>query len=179
MSDKIDREKIASELVDDKGYHSKQLMMDLREMNIRSCTSEPKRGRQKWNDDVEARDAVYANRRRIQGERGKSLLRRRGEFTERSFAHGYETGAMRHLYLTKRDNIAKRVLIHGVGFNLGVQMRVSYGLVKPRGLSDAAFALILILWNWLRSLAASMRRSWIDPTTHEYEVHIAHHPLPT
>jgi hypothetical protein len=36
--------------------------------------------------------AVYGNRRRIQGEHGKALLRRRGEFVERSFAHAYETG---------------------------------------------------------------------------------------
>ena len=38
------------------------------------------------------RDAVYANRRRIRGERGKSLLRRRGLMLERPFAHCYETG---------------------------------------------------------------------------------------
>jgi len=36
--------------------------------------------------------AVYANRRRVRGEYGKSLLRRRGELVERSFAHCYETG---------------------------------------------------------------------------------------
>jgi hypothetical protein len=30
---------------------------------------------------------VYANRRRVQGEYGKSLLRRRGKLVERSFAH--------------------------------------------------------------------------------------------
>jgi len=35
--------------------------------------------------------AVYANRRRVRGEYGKSLLRRRGELVERSFAHCYET----------------------------------------------------------------------------------------
>jgi hypothetical protein len=31
--------------------------------------------------------AVYANRRGGRGENGKSLLRRRGELVERSFAH--------------------------------------------------------------------------------------------
>jgi hypothetical protein len=30
---------------------------------------------------------VYGNRRRIRGEHGKKLLRRRGELVERSFAH--------------------------------------------------------------------------------------------
>jgi hypothetical protein len=42
---------------------------------------------------------VYANRRRVRGEYGKSLLRRRGELVERSFAHRYETGGMRRTHL--------------------------------------------------------------------------------
>ncbi len=36
VADTIDAEAIVGELVDDKGYHSKQVMSDLREMNIRS-----------------------------------------------------------------------------------------------------------------------------------------------
>jgi len=36
---------------------------------------------------------------------GKSLLRRRGEFVERGFAHCYETGGMRRCHLRGRDNI--------------------------------------------------------------------------
>ena len=39
--------------------------------------------------------AAYRNRQRVRGEYGKSLLRRRGELAERSFAHCYDTGGMR------------------------------------------------------------------------------------
>jgi transposase len=39
-------------------------------------------------------------------------LKRRGELIERSFAHCYETGAMRRVYLRGRENISKRQLIH-------------------------------------------------------------------
>ena len=46
-----------------------------------------------------ARDAVYANRRRIRGNRGRELLRRRGELLERPFAHLYDTGGMRRVHL--------------------------------------------------------------------------------
>ena len=157
------------EAVLDKGYHSKQGLLDLEEMNIRSYASEPGRGRQKWNGQLDTRDAVYANRRRIKGERGKRLLRSRGEKLERTFAHCYETGAMRHLYLRKRDNIAKRVLIHAAGFNIGLMMRVKYGLRKPRSMGRSACALFLALvrclwlgWTALRSLA-----NWItmNPAT--------------
>jgi len=146
VADRIDAEAIVGEVVDDKGYHSKQTMSDLREMNIRSYTSEPARGRQRWDHDLASRDAVYANRRRIRGERGKSLLKKRGEFVERSFAHCYDTGALRRLYLRKTQNVAKRVLIHAAGFNLGLLMRVKYGLRKPRSLRRGLFALILSLW---------------------------------
>ena len=147
------------EAVLDKGYHSKQGLLDLEEMDIRSYASEPARGRQKWNGQLDARDAVYANRRRIKDERGKRLLRSRGEKLERTFAHCYETGAMRHLYLRGRENIAKRVLIHAAGFNIGLMMRVRYGLRKPRSMGRWACALFLALvrclwlvWTVLRSL---------------------------
>ena len=48
---------------------------------------------------------VYANRRRIRGQRGKALLRLRGEFLERPFAHLYETGGMRRIHLRGHPNI--------------------------------------------------------------------------
>jgi len=145
------------EAVLDKGYHSKQTLLDLEEMSVRSYASEPDRGRQNWNDQEDARDAVYANRRRIKGERGKRLLRSRGEKLERTFAHCYETGAMRRLYLRGRDNIAKRVLIHAAGFNVGLMMRVKYGLRKPRSGSGVVRALILAMVRRLRPLAAVLR----------------------
>jgi len=166
VSDKIS-EQWASEVVTDKGYHSNDIMRDLTQMELRSYVSEPDRGQRSWtapdsaSDDaaldlLDARDATYANRRRIKGERGKALLRRRGEFLERSFAHAYETGAMRRLHLRHRDNIAKRVLIHVAGFNLGLLMRLKYGLVKPRRLHQAAFFALARLWSAWRRLHAAI-----------------------
>ena len=69
----------SAELVCDKGYHSNQTLVTLAEVEIRSYVSEPDRGRRNWRGKHVARDAVYANRRRIRGARGKRLLRRRGE----------------------------------------------------------------------------------------------------
>ena len=68
-------EVFVSEAVLDKGYHSKQSMLDLREMDVRSYASEPDRGRQRWDGEFgpDARDAVYVNRRRIRGERGRRV----------------------------------------------------------------------------------------------------------
>jgi transposase len=139
VSDRIS-EHWAGEVVTDKGYHSNGTMRDLREMGLRSYVSEPDRGRRNWggtDGGLDARDATHANRRRVRGPRGRRLMRRRGELIERSFAHAYETGAMRRLHLRRRDNIAKRVLIHAAAFNLGLLMRVRFGLLKPRRLGDA------------------------------------------
>ena len=148
----------ASEAVLDKGYHSKQTLLDLEETQTRSYASEPDRGRQDWEGQAEARDAVYANRRRIKGGRGKRLLKSRGEKLERTFAHCYETGGMRRLHLRGRDNIAKRTIIHAAGFNIGLLMRVSYGLRKPRSGSGVVRALILAAINGVGRLGAFIRR---------------------
>src|SRR5439155_6086753 len=88
----------------------------LQQAKVRSYVSEPDRGRRRWQDKPEARQAVYDNRRRIHGEHGKQLLRYRGEYLERSFAHAYETGGMRRVYLRGQANVLKRVLIHLGGF---------------------------------------------------------------
>jgi transposase len=138
-------EKWLTELVTDKGYHSNETMVDLKEFGIRSYISEPKRGRRNWIGKPEERDAVYANRRRIQGERGKSLLRRRGLMLERPFAHCYETGRMRRVHLRGRKNILKRLLVHIAGFNLSLVLRLMTGKGTPRGLQDLAIAYFLTL----------------------------------
>src|SRR5216684_1208102 len=121
------------EAVTDKGYHSNDTLTALQQAKVRSYVSEPDRGRRRWQDKPEARQAVYDNRRRIHGEHGKQLLRYRGEFLERSFAHAYETGGMRRVYLRGRENVHKRVLIHLGGLNLSLVMRQWLGKGPPRG----------------------------------------------
>lgn len=54
-------------------------------------------------------------------------MRRRGELLERPFAHAYETGGMRRIHLRHHENIAKRLLVHIAGFNLGLRMRKRFG----------------------------------------------------
>ena len=115
------------EIVLDKGYHSSEVLVKLAEWEVRSYCSEPERGRRSWKGKAEEQAAVYANRRRIRGERGKRLLRQRGEKIERSFAHLYETGGMRRVYLRRHPNILKRLLVHVAAFNLGLVMRKLFG----------------------------------------------------
>lgn len=150
-----------TEVVLDKGYHSNQALVDLSAMGIRTYVSEPRRGRRRWKRKGEdlslERAAVYANRRRIRGERGKRLLRKRGELLERPFAHCLETGAMRRVHLRGRSNILKRVLVHVAGFNLGLAMRAMLGVGTPRALGSLR-ALLSLLFAWLRSVQSRSGR---------------------
>ena len=132
---------VVKELVADKGYHSNALLEDLALLGVRTYLSEPARGRRKWKGKYGARDAVYGNRRRIRGARGRRLLRQRGERLERPFAHAYETGGLRRVYLRGHSNILKRVLIHTAALNLGLLMRVLVGVGTPRSLQGRLWAL--------------------------------------
>jgi hypothetical protein len=95
------------------------------------------------------RRSSIANRRRVEGERGKRLLRRRGEFLERPFAHQYETSALRRVYVRGRSNVAKRVLLQAAAFNLALILRSLTKAGTPRGLADLKIKLFLALWRVL------------------------------
>ena len=172
------------EVVADKGYHSNETMVGFAVSRVRSYVSEPDRGRRRWKGKTAARDAVYANRRRIRGARGKRLLRQRGELLERPNAHLYDTGGMRRVHLRGHSNILKRLLVHVCGFNLGLLMRQLTGVGTPRSLQGRATALLDALigilcrcWgrvppSWTPKRHDRPGPSWGRPHTHHYE-----HPI--
>jgi transposase len=150
------------EVVMDKGYHSGAVLVDLAEREIRSYVPEPERGKRRWSGKAEEQHCVYANRQRVRGERSKRLQKLRGELCERSFAHCYETGAMRRMYVRGEDNVFKRVLVQVAAFNIGLLLRTLSGWGKPRqpqGRSNplqvllfAVFAVHEVcqaVWDWL------------------------------
>jgi transposase len=149
-----------AELVLDKGYHSNDVLVILKEVDVRSYCSEPDRGRRNWTGKQEEKAAVYQNRRRIRGERGKRLLRQRGERVERSFAHMYETGGMRRTHLRRHDNIIKRLLIHAGAFNLGLLMRKLLGNGTPRGFQGRMNGLLWVVQLLRRILPAAAIQLW-------------------
>jgi transposase len=141
---------VIEEVVADKGYHSRTTVHDLETLEIRTYISEPDRGRQSWTDQEAERDAVYANRRRIHGNRGKRLLRRHGELLERPCAHLYETGGFRRAHVRGHENVLKRLLVHASAFNLGLWMRTLFGVGTPRSLQGrltAVRGLLRVVWT--------------------------------
>lgn len=155
-----------AEVVCDKGYHSNQTLVTLAALGVRSYVSEPDRGGRDWRDKHVARDAVYANRRRIRGPRGKRLLRLRGERLERPNAHLYATGRLRRVHLRGHGNILKRLLLQVCGLNLGLLMRQLLGVGTPRGLQGRASALVDALLHALRRFRRHLARSAAPASEH-------------
>src|SRR6195256_6480851 len=129
------------EVVTDKGYHSRAVVTQMAEWGVRTYCSEPDRGRQRWPDLRSEQRAVYANRRRIRGERGRRLLRQRGEKLERWNQHLYDRGGMRRVHLRGRENILKRLMVHSGAANLALLMRKLFEKGTPRGLQGRLCAL--------------------------------------
>jgi Transposase DDE domain len=153
-----------AEIVADKGYHSNQMMIDLQAVAVRSYIAEPERGRRDWSTTPEAQAPVYGNRRRVRGARGQRLLRRRGQYVERTFAHLYNTGGLRRTHLRGHQNILKRLLVHAGAFNLGLLMRQAFGRGTPRGLQGRRLDLgapDIALGTLADRLWAAMTRSWM------------------
>jgi transposase len=155
----VDDPQPVEEIVTDKGYHSNRIMIELDALGVRSYVAEPARGRRDWSEEPEAQAPVYGNRRRIRGRRGRRLMRRRGEYVERTFAHLYDTGGLRRTHLRGHANILKRLLVHAGGFNLGLLMRGLLGVGTPRGLQGRVrrvFATLCILLSAPRRVVTAI-----------------------
>jgi transposase len=132
-----------AEVVADKGYHSNAVLVELAQAGLRSYIAEPDRGPRNWDGRTAERDAVYANRRRINGERGKQLQSQRGEKIERNFAHQFDTGGMDRLYLRGKENVHKRLLVQAAACNLALLLRSWYGAGSPERLTTSRRSAVL------------------------------------
>jgi transposase len=150
------------EVVADKGYHSNDVAVGLKEMGVRSYVAEPNRGPRNWDGKEAAKAAVYANRRRIQGARGKRLQRQRGERIERNFAHQFDTGGVDRLYVRGRENVHKKFLLQAAACNLALLIRSMYGAGKPKAAHDRAMAAIFAILAVLKVVADCFLPWWSD-----------------
>ena len=87
------------------------------------------------------------------------MLRRRGELIERTFAHAYETGALRRLYVRGKQNVQKRLLLQAAACNLALLLRTMIGVGTPRALQDAVTNLLIVLWRLISAYEQSTSRS--------------------
>jgi transposase len=137
-----------SELVADKGYHSRAVLKTLDDRVWKTRIAEPKQlGFSRWHGDDKARVAVYANRTRLGSGVGKQAMRLRAEIVERSFAHNLDRGGMRQTWLRGRENVHKRYLVHVAGHNLGILMRLLIGAGTPREAAARGLAYFFLVYT--------------------------------
>jgi len=133
------------EVVADKGYHSGAVLVKLKSAEVRTYIPEKKQkanGIGKVSPSNSWRSMRTAT---IEPYVWKSLLRKRGELIERSFAHCYDTGGMRRTHLRGQQNILKRLLIHVGAFNLSLIFRSLLGSGTPRELRNRQSSLLFVL----------------------------------
>jgi transposase len=140
------------EVVADKGYHKAETLQTLaEEQEVRTYVAEPQRkGHRHWQDKPAGQQAaVYGNRRRIGGKRGRRLGRWRSERAERTFAHVCETGGGRRAWLRGITNVTKSYLTRVAAHNLGIIMLALFGVGTPRGLQGG--------WQAFQGLLMALR----------------------
>lgn len=168
-----------AEIVADKGYHSNDTVLNVQKAQARSYIPEPKRGRRKWAGKKAEQKAVYGNRRRVKGRYGKRQMKKRGELIERSFAHCYQTGAMRRVHLRGRENVLKRQLIHVGAFNLSLIFRQTLGAGTPRELRNRSTQPILLIFCFSSAPEVNSGTSRSIPSAQQHRIGIArHHRFP-
>jgi transposase len=165
--DQVDGETDIQEAVADKGYHKAETLVELSvERGIRTYIPEPDRPhRRSWKGKPAGHQAaVYANRRRVRGDRSKRLQKLRSEYIERTFAHVCETGGSRRTWLRGLEKIRKRYLVQVAARNLGLILRSLFGIGTPRGL-QGAFALVCFFYLAIRTHIRPLDASWGDRGT--------------
>ena len=121
-------------------------------MSVRTYIAEPDRGPRNWAGKTAEKAAVYDNRRRILGDRGKTLQRQRGERIERNFAHQFDTGGLDRLYVRGKDNVRKKFLLQAAACNLALLMRLRHGSGKPRAGHDKAVDALLMILSVMKAV---------------------------
>jgi len=148
------------EVVADKGYHSNEALVGLSALQVRTYIAEPDRGVRNWEGKPAEKEAVYGNRRRIRGKRGKRMQRQRGEKIERNFGHQFDTGGMDRLYVRGTGNVHKKLLLQAAACNLALLMRSIYGAGKPRAAHDHAIEAIFAILAFISALESAPELTW-------------------
>ncbi len=145
----------------DKGYHRNETLTWCQSFGIRTYLSEREsRWCRRWTDkSEEEKSAVYKNRRRVPGQRGKQLGRLRSEYTKRSFAHVCKTGGARRSRFRSLIDVGRRYPMYVAARNLGVIMRVLFNTGTPKSLPTKGAASPCEVWGWLLIVPMRLRRS--------------------
>jgi transposase len=148
-------EKLGKELCTDEGYFALRQIAALQLCGVRTVIADPQAQRRKLEPlEDEQRRALRSSRRATRSQSGKALLRKRGEYLERSFAHVLDQGGLRRTTLRGCEKLTKRQKTGALTFNLSVLLRHLFGV----GTLKQAVA----LWpaTMIRAILVAWWRRW-------------------
>lgn len=132
ISDKPEEVEPIETLTNDKGYFTVAEITAIQSQDIETVIpdKEIKRKTDKLTDEEVI--AIERAREKVKSKEGKALLRRRGMYVERSFAHVLDAGGYRRSHLRGREKNCKRYLIAVATYNLSLLMRTIFGIGTPK-----------------------------------------------
>jgi len=111
----------------DKFYYNTDELVSIQSIGIATVIPDKDYERNMDKLDDEQHLAVELAKSEVKSKQGKSLLKKRGMYVERSFAHVLDCGAYRRTTMRGRGNIQKRYYIATACFNISLLMRAIYG----------------------------------------------------
>lgn len=171
--------KVLSSLTADEGYFAVEEVCGLQAERVRVVVGDPHGAKRKTaKQDGTVRAVLAKARRAVKSKSGKALLRKRGEYIERSFCHVLDHGGLRRATLRGCENLTKRHLGGALAFNLSLLMRHLTGHGTPKqwlAAADAFVAGILgrllacfcphgVEFKWIRSIFRDRHRLAELPT---------------
>jgi transposase len=155
-----------TEVVTDKGYHSRDVLKDLEDSAWKSRIAEKhQKGLARWHGDEAARRAVYNNRARLKSGVARIAFKLRAEKVERSFALILDVGGLRRTWLRGVANVEKRYSIQVAAYNLGLVLRHLFGVGTPRQAMVVFWLVIDESQSGDLALIASLAPPSADPGT--------------
>jgi len=128
ISENPTEEKPIETATSDTGYYNVQELVAIQSCGITPVIPDKEFNRNMSKLSDEEALAVELTHSTVKSKEGKALLKRRGMYVERSFAHVLDAGGCRRTTLRGTEKNSKRYLIATACFNLSLLMRTLFGV---------------------------------------------------
>ena len=150
-------EELGAETGGDEGYFALAEIGQLQSYGIEAVFADPHAGRRRQDLPAADQQVLARARQAVQSERGKALLRQRGQHVERAFCHLLDHGGLRRATLRGEANLSKHYLMGAFTFNLSLLLRTLFGLGTPKQWLAASKRAGAAFW---RAVAAGLPLFW-------------------
>jgi len=162
ISDKPEEVEPIETLTNDKGYYTVEEITEIQAQDIQTIIPDKEINRKTEKLSDEEALAVERAKLIVKSKTGKSLLKRRGMYVERSFAHILDSGASRRTHLKGIEKNRKRYFIATATYNLSLIMRTIFGIGTPR----QWVATPIFVLNWIINVISSFKCVFIKVRNH-------------